>query len=195
MAEKNVLVLFASRYGSTREIARRVSEVLEEEGLAPTLVDLQASKTAQWPAPAPYAGVLVGSGIKVGRWRKEARKYVEAHRDVLNEDARAVGLFVSCAMVMSDPEGARAKYLAGVADKWGLHADVVQAFGPLMDFSEQSEMGGLSQKILQAVTAKTMPAAADKIRPEARNDFRDWAAIDAFARQFARLVRERGGNR
>ena len=69
--EARVLVAYASKYGSTQDIAEAIGRSLREEGLA---VDVARCKDVR--DLAPYTAVVVGSAVYVGRWRREAADFL-----------------------------------------------------------------------------------------------------------------------
>lgn len=66
MTNKNVLIVYGSRYGSTEEISQEIANVLENKGIETQLIDLKKMKSKDWPSLESFDGVLVGSGIKIG---------------------------------------------------------------------------------------------------------------------------------
>lgn len=69
---KRVLVTYGSKYGSTGEIAATIADVIGRAGLA---VDLVAAREVR--DVRPYDGVVVGSGVYVGRWHGDALDLVK----------------------------------------------------------------------------------------------------------------------
>lgn len=75
-----VLVAYASRHGSTAEVAERIAARLQERGLeadsrpAHEVVDVDV-----------YDAVLVGSAVYYGSWLPEALEFVRSHRSWLAE--------------------------------------------------------------------------------------------------------------
>jgi len=86
--DNRVLVAYATKYGATGEIAERIGQVLREAGL-PTDV-LPADRVSDL---TPYQAVVLGSAVYIGKWRKEAVKFLQAHEEMLAE--RPVWLFSS----------------------------------------------------------------------------------------------------
>ena len=69
-----VLVVVASRHGSTEEIGSAVCEGLRRRG-----IDAQVSAPDAVHEPADYDGFVIGSAVYAGSWMSEAREFVEAH--------------------------------------------------------------------------------------------------------------------
>jgi len=58
----HVLVAYATRYGSTAELARFIARTLREEGL-----DAEALPAAEVTDVAAYDAVVIGSALYMGR--------------------------------------------------------------------------------------------------------------------------------
>ena len=84
----NVLVTYASKHGSTKEIAERVASGLAERGLVTDLRPMD-----QVAGLEGYDAVVIGSAVYIGRWMKEATAFVERERPALAR--RRVWLFSS----------------------------------------------------------------------------------------------------
>jgi menaquinone-dependent protoporphyrinogen oxidase len=195
---KKVLIAYGSRYGSTAEIARTMAQTLENEGLEPQLLDLKQTNQKQWSSLASYEGLLVGSGIKIGRWTGEATKYLKKHADeikTLKSKGLVVGVFVSCGMASTpgQQEEARQKYVKKILDDIGVSdaVDVYEAFGGVYDLSSSAPMGFLDKRVL-SMAAKQMAKDGVNITEGARNDLRDWDQIQAFAGHFVQLIKDGG---
>ena len=64
-----ILVAYASKHGSTAEIAEAVADEIRRYGVEADLVEAGAVKDL-----APYAGVVLGSAVYMKRWRPSARR-------------------------------------------------------------------------------------------------------------------------
>jgi len=74
MNEK-ILVTYASRAGSTTEIAESISKTLNQSGVKVDLLPMQDVKDL-----SPYRAVIVGSAIRKSKWLPEAMQFVQSHR-------------------------------------------------------------------------------------------------------------------
>jgi menaquinone-dependent protoporphyrinogen oxidase len=179
-----VLVLYASRHNATRGIAERIGEVLRSERLEAHV------------APAEVAGVgaadavVVGSGVYMGSWLKEAIDFIDRNKAVLA--TRPLWLF-SSGPIPGSPKA-----------KDGVDDPLRDALGP-----EDGIGSGGRKKIAQLSAAtnprdhrvflgafdpsdppRTMAERFVRIMPGAKNilptgDFRDWDAIEAWAHEIA----------
>lgn len=83
--KKKVLVWYATRYGSTREIADAIAGEFSQAGF---LVDLvPADRDVD---PLDYDAVVLGSPLYMGKWLIQARDQVSRHRAALSERPVAV---------------------------------------------------------------------------------------------------------
>jgi len=181
-----VLIAYGSRWGSTEEIAKRLAEFLREEGVEADLLDVKKSKG--WPSLEAYDGVMVGSGVKISKWMREPLAFLRRKRDELR--GRRLAVFVSCMSVLVEPEDARRDLLEKVAGEAGVEAEMMGAFGPVMDVGPGSRMGFLDKKIAQSVMLGLSKDQGMELDAKGRNDLRDWDRIRDFAHGFAESLRE-----
>ncbi len=104
-----ILLVYATRHGSTREVADALAEELRAGGHE---VDLYAAADA--PGPAGYAAAVVGGPMIMG-WHKEARRYVARHRRQLAQLPTA--LFITAAS-LTDSGGDELEGVPIVKDPW-----------------------------------------------------------------------------
>ena len=88
MGTPRVLVAAESRHGSTREVAGAIAGHLTTAGCRVDLLTLE-----EIGALRPYDGVVLGSGMYLGRWLLPARRFVAERSDEMR--ACAVWLFSS----------------------------------------------------------------------------------------------------
>jgi menaquinone-dependent protoporphyrinogen oxidase len=75
---ERILVVYATKAGSTGEVAEAIGQVLCGGGAA---VDVRSIEDVG--DVSDYSGVVVGSAIRIGRWLPEAVKFVEANAATL----------------------------------------------------------------------------------------------------------------
>ena len=73
-----VLVAYASKHGTTREVAESIATTLEEHGLAVDVEEAGRVRTV-----THYDVVVLGGGLYMGRWHADARRLLERNRDTL----------------------------------------------------------------------------------------------------------------
>jgi len=88
MMASYVLVAYASKHGSTREIAEAIGETLGEAGLA-----VEVQPAAEVRDLSEYGAVVLGSALYSAHWQRDANRFVRRHLEALRE--RPVWLFSS----------------------------------------------------------------------------------------------------
>lgn len=78
MTPLKILVAYASRMGSTAEIAERIGRQLSEAGH-----EVQVTPCAEAPDAGGYDAVILGSALYLGRWDASARGYLRSQETAL----------------------------------------------------------------------------------------------------------------
>jgi menaquinone-dependent protoporphyrinogen oxidase len=73
-----ILVAYASRYGSTKEISEEIAATLSEEGM-----DVEVKNVIDITDLTGYKGVVIGSPIYMGKWLPEAVDFLQVHQEQL----------------------------------------------------------------------------------------------------------------
>ena len=157
-----VLIVYASKYGSTGGVAEAIAAAIRERGHAAAV-----HEAASAPAPGDdHDAAVVGSGVYMGSWLKPASRYLESHAAALSE--RPVWLFGV------GPLGAENPQPAGEPEQAGKLVESVgaRAYVTLTGALDRSRLGLADRLIARAVKA-----------PD--GDFRDWAAIRTWAHGIA----------
>jgi menaquinone-dependent protoporphyrinogen oxidase len=161
-----VLVAYSSKYGATRGIADRIGERLTELGHE---VDIERCRDVEYPEG--FDAFVIGSAAYLGRWRKEARKFVRRNADLLA--GRPTWLFSSGPLGTDRVDDEGNDVLTTTEPKeFEEFGERIHPRGTMVFFGAL-DIGKLRgpDRILD-----WMPAVPDL--PE--GDFRDWAAIDSW---------------
>jgi menaquinone-dependent protoporphyrinogen oxidase len=121
-----VLVAFASRTGAAEGYASTIAGVLRKHGHEVDIWDLGRMGR---PDPAGYDAVVVGSGIRMGRWYGPAKRLLR-HKAMAG---RPVAIYVACMTVAK--EGGHDKAMADYVDR-------VAAKLPRLDIVDRAAFGG-----------------------------------------------------
>jgi menaquinone-dependent protoporphyrinogen oxidase len=167
--EQKVLIAYASKYGATAEIAQKMGAILRESGLP---VDVLAANGIR--DLTPYQAVILGSAIYIGKWPKEAEAFLKTHEQALAE--RPVWLFSSGPTGAGDP----VQLVEGQRLPPGLQP-VVSRIRPrdialFHGFINPERINFIEKWAVQKAVKKPM------------GDFRDWKAIETWARQVAETI-------
>jgi menaquinone-dependent protoporphyrinogen oxidase len=80
-----ILVTYASRYGSTQEVAERVAAMLRENDLQ---VDVKPARQVR--ALEGYRAIVLGAPLYIGHWLKDAHRFLTRFQAVLAQRPVAV---------------------------------------------------------------------------------------------------------
>jgi menaquinone-dependent protoporphyrinogen oxidase len=165
-----VLVAYASRMGSTGEIAQRIAERLRAAGHE-TRVELVID--VPWADVAAYDAFVVGSAVYIGRWQKEAVQFVQGNRAVLAD--RPTWLF-SSGPLGSEPTDAKGR------DKreGALLAEELETLTEAVRPRDHRVFPGVlnpDRLSLGPRLMRLMPAGRKLLE---EGDFRDWSDIEAW---------------
>ena len=163
MSER-VLVAYATKHGSTREVAEEIGRVLRQRGLDTDVAEARLVRDL-----APYGAVVLGSALYAAHWQRDANRFVARHLAALQ--ARPVWLFSTGPLdrsadagllpappsvaITTDPIGARAHRVFGgrlLADTPGLDPQVL-ATHPVGDFRDWAAIRAWAQGIAAALAA------------------------------------------
>ncbi len=158
-----VLVAYASKRGSTAEIAETVAATLRREGLG---VCLEKAEDVQ--SLDAYDAIVLGSAVYMKRWRGDARHFVKKHRKALRQ--KPFWVFSSGPVGdpgKDDPAWMEPPKIVAKVEELGARGHVV--FGGCLPAEPQSF-------IERAMVEGT---------PKELRDRRDWAEIRDWAHQIA----------
>jgi menaquinone-dependent protoporphyrinogen oxidase len=154
-----ILVTYATRAGSTAEIAAAIGKSLSERGFT---VDVKPVKDK--PSLNGYQAVIMGSAIRMGNWLPEALDFVNANQSTLK--ALPVALYTVHMLNTGDDEtsrNARLAYLNNVRSLLNSAEEVY--FTGKMDFSRLSFLDRFIANMVKAV----------------ESDQRDWEKIKQWS--------------
>ncbi|MBD3213964.1 MAG: hypothetical protein GF311_15245 [Candidatus Lokiarchaeota archaeon] len=187
MKMKKVILVYGSRYGSTAEISEKIGEILKKNDLDVELVNLKETKLKKLPSLDEFDGILVGSGIKINKMTKSVRKFLSKFANTLKQKKNTLGIFISCMMANNPEERPKARndYIKKVLEENGIEVAMLEAFGGVLDLTEDSNLGGFSKKIMEKMAEED-----PNLTPGGKNDGRDWDLITNFAEEFCTLLNQ-----
>ena len=164
-----VLVTAASKHGATHEIAEEIARVLDEHGVSTKLLDIDEVTDL-----SSYEAYVVGSGIYLGNWLKNARRFLDTYAAELAQ--RPTWLFASGSIVgeppvADDPDALRPGLVERLVET--THAREHKLFAGKLD---TSKLGLLERAAVRSAHAND-------------GDYRDWDEIERWAEEIAGQLR------
>jgi menaquinone-dependent protoporphyrinogen oxidase len=156
----SILVGYATKYGSTKEVAEAVAATLREGGLE---VDLRPMRDVR--SLEGYGPVVMGAPLYMFRWHKDAKSFLSRHREALTK--RPVAVFAL------GPTEDRPKDWQEVRTQLDKELSKFPWFAPVAVevFGGKFDPAALTFPYNLIPAMKTMPVS----------DIRDWNAIRAWA--------------
>jgi len=167
MAKSHVLVTYASKMGSTKEIAEAIARQLQILGMQVTLAPCEDRIS-----PEGFDAVIVGSAIYTRRWMKAATRYLKRYADRLDRDRTWLFHSGPCGEGAQDEQVRTPKAIERVIVPLGLRAPVT--FG-----------GRLDPEYATGLLSKWMSADGPL-----SGDFRDWDRIRGWASDIAHHIEQ-----
>ena len=167
---KKILVIYASKYGATTEIAEKIGEVLRQAGLHTDVLPVKQVRDL-----TAHEAVILGSAVYIGQWRKDAIKFLRANEQTLAE--RSVWLFSSGPTGEGDP--------VELLNGWR----VPSAQQPIVDRIRPRDIavfhGYVNMDKLNFIEKWMLNNVHSPV-----GDFRDWDVITTWATSIAKTLKE-----
>jgi menaquinone-dependent protoporphyrinogen oxidase len=150
----SILVAYATKNGSTEQVADKVAARLSAHGL---VADVRAAQDVS--GLGGYDGVILGSAIYMGRLHSDARDFLQQYRAGLAALPVAVFAMGPRTLTERDVASSRAQLEAALAKEQALRPFGIAIFG------------GVFEPAQQHFPFNRLPAS----------DARDWDAIESWA--------------
>ncbi len=160
-----VLVAYATRYGSTQQVAEAVAATLREGGLAVDLSPMRQVRSLEG-----YRAVVLGAPLYIGAWHKDALNFLSRHQEALTRRPVAIFALGPLHDDEKEREGSRAQLDKELAKFPWLTPVALEVFGGKYDPVKL----GFSDKLIASLPASPLHNAP-------ASDVRDWTAICAWA--------------
>jgi menaquinone-dependent protoporphyrinogen oxidase len=166
MNTQSILLAYASRFGSTQEVAESITAALRQSGLE---VDIEPMQ--QVGSIDSYDAVVLGAAIYNARWHPEAHQFLSQHQGALSQ--RPVVIFTLGPLSRSDSakRNSRRQLDTDLAKYPWLKPVAVEIFAGKYDPSKPGL--GFFERMLPT------------------RDLRDWDAIRAWANTLPVLLQQR----
>ena len=180
---KKALILYGSRYGTTKDTSEKIRDILTTKGIEVYLVNIDEEK----PSLSGFDGVIIGTGIKITMWTHKIKKFIKKHKKILNNRKFKFGFFVNCGTASQKEKinEAKVNYINKKMQKIGLSYDIANAFGAIYDLSETSTLSNMAKKMIKEGLIKE--EGWEKV-DDILYDLRDINQIQKFAEDFAALL-------
>ena len=169
----NILIFYASFEGQTAKIAHEMAGALRSKGHS-----VDAARVHDSPAPDGYELVIVGSPIHMNRYPKPLKKFVQQHRDWLNNHTSA--LFTVCMAINSQRPESRQEaenFGKNFTHETQWHPAQSATFAGAVKYTQYGFLTRLIMKLISKREGGNTDTSQD-------HEYTDWDAVIRFTKQF-----------
>lgn len=158
-----VLVTYATKFGSTREVVSSIVHELISAGL-----DAQGAEASGELQIDDYDAFVIGSPMYGGKWVPDAALFAALMADRMN--GKPVALFSIGTLGVKNPNAARAEHEAFIGG--------LRKVAPKLNIVGDAAFNGYFER----ANLPWYLRIVDRFAPTPEGDHRDWAAIQAWTR-------------
>ena len=183
---KKVAIIFGSKHETTIGIAEKISEILIQNGFIVVLLNTAMEFSSERLLGEEFNGFIIGSGIQMGQWNPDVKKFVVDNRSHFTKKGVKLGMFVTCGKTQSSDKYSKGNtdYVNFFAKDLGLTPDLKANFGGVYDFSYHSNLNIAIEYILRNKVKKESPG---RIKIKNEKDSFNWDDVVIFANNFSAL--------
>ncbi len=177
------LIAYGTRYGATVGTSEEIGTVLRQKGLDVKIVNVKEEKIKDI---SEYDLIVVGSGMKMGKWTDEADNFLKRFQKEFEQ--KKLAIFASTMKTVSESEGKtedvakmRKAALEDKVAEYNLHPIALGFFGGVLDYNK---MGFLFKRTMSFLKPQLEKDGFKETEPGVY-DLRDWNEIRNWAIELA----------
>jgi menaquinone-dependent protoporphyrinogen oxidase len=183
------LIVYGTSYGATKGTADEIARILQEKNIVVKVANVKEEKIKDITG---YELIVVGSGMAMGNWVKEAEDFLKKFNKEL--EGKKLALFISSLRTVEEKDGKTERVAKirkiGLEDKilkYHLKPLSIGFFGGVLNFSK---MGFLTRKTIEIGYKSQIQKYGFKEVEPGMYDLRDWDEIRNWARELAKIAQE-----
>ncbi|QPC80507.1 flavodoxin domain-containing protein [Phototrophicus methaneseepsis] len=174
--KNTVLVAYATRYGSTQEVAESIAQTLYEQGF---LAEIQPMQSVQ--ILTRFDAVVLGAPMYIGKWHPDAHRFVVEHQDALKQQHVAIFALGPISTDKEEMLGSRHQLEEELKRYDWLKTVSCEMFVGRYDPAKLS----IAHKLLAALPASPLHGVS-------ATDYRNWDAIREWASALPKKLKAAG---
>ena len=165
----NILVTYATLYGSTQEVAESIAATLRRKGFIVEVHDAKKVTNVEG-----YDAVVLGAPLYVGRWLKEAHTFLDSVREQLV--LRPIAIFSLGPIGKEETEMTDA--ISQMEKEIAKHTWLKPVASEMFIGKYDPDKLGFAHKLLARIPGSPLHDLP-------KTDYRDWDAIETWAEKIA----------
>ncbi len=182
------LLVYGTRYGATGGTSEEIAKVLQNEGFEVKVQNLKKEKIKDI---SPYDLIIVGSGMKMGKWTGEAEDFLNRFRHEFA--GKKFAIFASTMKSVPEREGRqedlekeRKMSIDDIVTKYNLNSVSAGLFGGVLDFNK---MNFIIRRTFGFIRLQLEKDGFEQTEPGVY-ELRDWEEIRDWAKELAVRVQQ-----
>ena len=159
------LIVYCTRYGATASTSEEIAKVLREESFDVHIANLKTEKVKDI---SEYSLILVGAGMRLGKWCKESEKFLDKFQAELREKKTAIFISSGSQVILEydnlveEMENEWQKNLVEKAERYSINPVAYGRFGGVWDWNK---MGFMFSKTLGPFKIKLKEIGIEEVEP------------------------------
>lgn len=183
------LIAYGTRYGATAGTSEEIAKILRDEGIETKIANLKEEKIKDL---TPYDLIIVGSGMKMGKWVNEPKDFIQQFKKELSQ--KKLAIFVSSMQTFADKLGKTQEEGAcsaqesteKVVTECNLKPIMIGIFGGVINYNK---MGFIERKMMGFIKPQLEKDGVKETEP-GLYDMHNWNEIRNWAKELAEKTRQ-----
>jgi menaquinone-dependent protoporphyrinogen oxidase len=183
------LIAYGTRYGATAGTSEEIAKILRDEGIETKIANLKEEKIKDI---TPYDLIIVGSGMKMGKWVNEPKDFLNQFQKEL--DRKKLAIFVSSMQTFAEKLGKTQEEGACSAEEatdkiiteCNLKPMTVGIFGGVINYNK---MGFIERKMMSFIKPQLEKDGVKETEP-GLYDMHNWNEIRNWAKELSVKAKE-----
>jgi menaquinone-dependent protoporphyrinogen oxidase len=184
------LIAYGTRFGATTGTSEEIAKILRTAGYDTKIANLREEKIKDI---SEYDLILVGSGMKMGKWVNESKDFLKNFQEEINQ--KKLALFVSSMQALAEKQGktdkeggvcSASEVAENIVAEYGLKPITIGIFGGVINYNK---MGFFERKVMGFLKPQLEKDGFKETEP-GLYDMRDWDEIRNWANELCVKARQ-----
>jgi menaquinone-dependent protoporphyrinogen oxidase len=174
---KNIVIIYSTTDGHTREICSRLQKIIEQENHQVTLIPIEDASEVELNK---FNKIVIGASIRYGKHSKKIYEFISNNQHILDEKPNA---FFSVNVVARKPDKNRPEtnpYLKKFLSQISWKPKELAVFAGKIDYQKYKTVDRLMIRMIMWITKGPTD-------PKANIEFTDWNQVNNFGQLISKM--------